>query len=146
MKLRTSKSKASRSKASYARSACPISCTLDLLGDKWTLLVIRDLLMFDKHLYGEILQSPEHIPTNILADRLRRLAEAGIITKKPYQQNPVRYAYRLTTAGIALGPVLKEIIHWGNQHISHTGVPPDEWLQRLIGPTSKFRNKSTGLK
>ena len=138
--------KASKLKASFKRSACPIACVLDILGDKWALLVVRDLLLRDKHLYSEILQSGEKIPTNILADRLRRLAAAGIITKEPYQQNPVRYAYRLTSAGIALGPILKEIIHWGNQHISYTGVPPAEWLQRLTGSSNKFRDKSTNPK
>jgi DNA-binding HxlR family transcriptional regulator len=121
-------------KTSLKRSVCPIACTLDLLGDKWTLLLVRDLLMFDKRLYSEILQSAENIPTNILADRLKRLEEAGIITKKPYQQNPVRYAYRLTSAGITLGPILKEMAHWANQHIPHAAVIPDELMQRLHVP------------
>jgi DNA-binding HxlR family transcriptional regulator len=134
MKPRSS-NKASISKTSFKRSVCPIACALDLLGDKWTLLVVRDLLMFDKRLYSEILQSEESIPTNILADRLKRLEEAGIITKKPYQQNPVRYAYRLTSAGITLGPVLKEIAHWANKHIPCAAVIPDELMQRLVVPT-----------
>ena len=134
---------ASKSQASCKRSICAIACTLDILGDKWTLLVVRDLLMFDKRLFSEILQSPENIRTNILADRLRRLEEAGIITKKPYQQNPVRYAYRLTSAGIALRPVFKEVIHWANSHISFAGVIPDKVLQRLDDSINSSASRTT---
>ncbi len=70
------------------RSPCPIANTLDILGDKWTLLVVRDLLFLGKRLYGEFMQSGEGIPTNILADRLKRLEETGLVTKEPYQSNP----------------------------------------------------------
>ena len=130
MKPRVS-NKSLRSKTPSKRSVCPIACTLDLLGDKWTLLVVRDLLMFDKRLYSEILQSEENIPTNILADRLKRLEEAGILTKQPYQQNPVRYAYELTPAGRTLGPILKELAHWANKNIPHTAVIPGVLMRRL---------------
>jgi len=61
------------------RSVCPIATTLDLLGDKWTLLVVRDLLFVGKRRFGEFLESPEGIPTNILTDRLRRLEEHGVV-------------------------------------------------------------------
>lgn len=77
------------------RSPCPIANTLDILGDKRTLLVIRDLFS-GKKTYTDFQSSPESIPTNILANRLKRLADYGIIEKTPYQQRPVRYAYRLT--------------------------------------------------
>ena len=86
------------------RSSCAVASTLDLVGDKWSLLVIRDLL-HGKHTYGEILQSPEGIPTNILADRLVRLEHAGIIASEAYQERPVRYAYSLTPKGRDLGDV-----------------------------------------
>jgi len=69
------------------RSMCPVSCVLDLLGDKWTLLLVRDLLL-GKGSYTEFQQSPEGIPTNILAERLKRLQLAGIIEKLPYQERP----------------------------------------------------------
>ncbi len=101
------------------RSPCPIANTLDILGDKWTLLVIRDLFA-GKSTYSEFQSSPEKIPTNILADRLKRLSEKDIILKTPYQDRPVRYAYQLTEKGISLGPVLKEIQYWGSNNIATT--------------------------
>ena len=101
------------------RSPCPIANTLDIIGDKWTLLVIRDLFA-GKKTYGDLQSSPEKIPTNILADRLKRLNERDVILKTPYQERPVRYAYQLTEKGISLGPVLKEIQHWGSNNIANT--------------------------
>ncbi len=101
---------------SCKRSPCPIACTLDILGDKWTLLVIRDLFV-GKKTYGEFQASPEGIPSNILADRLKRLLEHEIVEKTPYQQRPVRYAYTLTPKGRALGNVLKAMVQWGEAHI-----------------------------
>jgi len=101
------------------RSPCPIANTLDILGDKWTLLVIRDLFT-GKHTYSEFQSSPEKIPTNILANRLKRLADFGIIEKAPYQQRPVRYAYQLTDKGRSLGQVLKEMADWGICNIAGT--------------------------
>jgi DNA-binding HxlR family transcriptional regulator len=103
----------------FARSACAIANSLELVGDKWSLLVVRDLL-HGKHTYGELAHSPEGIPTNILADRLKRLESAGIITSAPYQQRPVRYAYTLTPKGNALGEVLLALVRWGKQHIPGT--------------------------
>ena len=103
----------------FARSACAIANSLDILGDKWSLLVVRDLL-HGKHTYGGLALSPERIPTNILADRLERLVSAGIVTRTPYQQRPVRYAYTLTPKGSALGDVLLAFVRWGKQHIPGT--------------------------
>jgi DNA-binding HxlR family transcriptional regulator len=103
----------------FARSACAIANSLDILGDKWSLLVVRDLL-HGKHTYGELALSPERIPTNILADRLKRLEGAGIITSTPYQERPVRYAYALTPKGRGLGEVLLAFVRWGKQHIPGT--------------------------
>jgi DNA-binding HxlR family transcriptional regulator len=105
----------------FARSACAIANSLDILGDKWSLLVVRDLL-HGKHTYGELAHSPEGIPTNILADRLKRLESAGIVTTTPYQERPVRYAYTLTPKGNALGEVLLAFVRWGKQHIPGTVV------------------------
>jgi DNA-binding HxlR family transcriptional regulator len=103
----------------FRRSACAIASTLDLVGDKWSLLVIRDML-HGKRTYGELLDSPEGIPTNILADRLTRLEEAGIIASSPYQERPIRYAYTLTDKGAALGDVLLALVRWGKRHIPGT--------------------------
>ena len=105
--------------AACARSPCPVACTLDLLGDKWTLLVVRDLLL-GKATYSEFQQSPEQIPTNILAERLKRLQAAGIVTRERYQERPVRYHYLLTDKGRDLYPVLSAMIDWGNRHIPGT--------------------------
>ncbi len=100
----------------FTRSPCPVACTLDILGDKWTLLVIRDLFV-GKKTYSEFQHSPEKIPTNILADRLKRLTQHSIIKKEPYQMNPVRYQYTLTTKGNDLGLVLKAMVDWGEKNV-----------------------------
>jgi len=101
------------------RSKCPVSCVLDLLGDKWTLLLVRDLLL-GKGTFTEFQQSPEGIPTNILAERLKRLLAAGIIEKLPYQERPLRYRYQLTRKGSDLYPVLSAMIDWGNRYVEGT--------------------------
>ncbi len=103
----------------FARSACAIANSLDIVGDKWSLLVVRDLL-HGKRTYGELANSPEGIPTNILAERLKRLESAGIITSTPYQERPVRYAYTLTPKGRALGEVLLAFVRWGKQYLPGT--------------------------
>jgi DNA-binding HxlR family transcriptional regulator len=103
----------------FARSACAVANSLDTLGDKWSLLVVRDML-HGKRTYGELALSPERIPTNILADRLNRLETAGIVTRTPYQQRPVRYSYTLTPKGRALGEVLLAFVRWGKQYIPGT--------------------------
>ena len=105
----------------FTRSACAVANSLDIVGDKWSLLVVRDLL-HGKSTYGELANSPEHIPTNILAERLKRLEAAGIIVGTPYQERPVRYAYTLTPKGKALGDVLLAFVRWGRQHIPGTVV------------------------
>jgi DNA-binding HxlR family transcriptional regulator len=101
------------------RSACPVAGTLDVVGDKWSLLVVRDML-HGKRTYGELCASPERIPTNILAERLKRLEQAGIIERAAYQQRPARYAYTLTTKGRELGGVLLALVQWGERHIPGT--------------------------
>jgi DNA-binding HxlR family transcriptional regulator len=103
----------------FTRSACAIANSLDIVGDKWSLLVVRDLLC-GKRTYGELANSPERIPTNILAERLKRLEAAGVIVSTPYQQHPVRYTYTLTPKGSALGEVLLAFVRWGTQHIPGT--------------------------
>jgi DNA-binding HxlR family transcriptional regulator len=101
------------------RSACPVAGTLDVVGDKWSLLVVRDML-HGKRTYGELCASPERIPTNILAERLKRLEQAGIIERAAYQQRPARYAYTLTAKGRELGGVLLALVQWGERHIPGT--------------------------
>ena len=125
----------------FRRSACPIANTLDLIGDKWTLLVVRDLLFVGKRLYGELMQSSEGIPSNILAERLKRLENAGLLEKSPYQQNPVRHEYRLTHKGADLFPILKEIIRWGNRYVEGTTVPPSGFLDSFEKQSAAGRKK-----
>lgn len=112
------------------RSACPIANALDLLGDRWTLLVIRDLLFVGKRRFGELLTSPEGIPTNILSDRLRRLEESGVVEKVPYQLRPARYEYQLTAKGKDLFPVLRALIDWAARHLPCVASPPPGVLER----------------
>lgn len=109
--------------ASGKRSACPIANALDLLGDRWTLLVVRDLMFCGKRLYGELARCEEGIPTNILADRLKRLEAAGLVRREPYQDHPVRYEYALTSSGADLLPVMRELVRWAGKHIPAAGVP-----------------------
>ena len=105
----------------FTRSSCAVANSLDIVGDKWSLLVVRDLL-HGKHTYGELADSPERIPTNILADRLKRLEDAGIVSSTPYRERPVRYAYTLTPKGKDLGDVLLAFVRWGKRHIPGTVV------------------------
>ncbi len=109
-------------KKSFLRSPCAIANSLgNILGDRWSLLVVRDLL-HGKQTYTELADSREHIPTNILADRLKRLEAAGIISRNEYQQRPTRYAYSLTPKGAALRGVLRAVVAWGTKHIPGTLV------------------------
>jgi DNA-binding HxlR family transcriptional regulator len=108
------------------RSTCPIANTLDLLGDKWSLLLLRDMLFLRKTRFSEFSDSNEGISTNILADRLKRLEEYGVLEKTAYQQNPVRHEYRLTARGRDLRPLVFELIRWGNEHIEGTYHPTAE--------------------
>lgn len=103
----------------FERSACPITNVLDILGDKWTLLVIRDLVL-GKRRYQEFMSSPERMASNILADRLKKLEAAGLVTRRTYQGNPARYEYLLTKKGKGLEPVLEAIIVWGQKHYPGT--------------------------
>jgi len=94
------------------RSPCPVAYSLDNLGDRWTLLVIRDLF-YGRTRFKEFAASPEGIPTNILTDRLERLLARGIIQQMPAEDGTKRMAYRLTKKGKALGPVLRAMRDWG---------------------------------
>lgn len=106
------------------RSICPIACTLDLLGDKWTLLVLRDIVIFKKSRFEQFLESPEKIATNILTDRLHKLEKAGLITKAPYGNHRLRMAYTATEKGKSTMPLMKEIVKWGLANIEGTGAMP----------------------
>jgi DNA-binding HxlR family transcriptional regulator len=98
--------------AAPKRSPCPVAFSLDIFGDRWTLLVIRDLF-FGRSRFKEFAASPESIPTNILTERLERLLARGIIQQIPAEDGTKRMAYRLTKKGKALGPVLRAMRDWG---------------------------------
>lgn len=98
------------------RSDCPISFSLDLLGDSWSLLIIRDIIFAGKKTFGEFLASDEGIARNILTNRLSRLETMGLITKSPHPTDKRKDLYALTEAGLDLLPVLWELSAWGAKH------------------------------
>lgn len=102
------------------RSHCPISCWLDLFGDRWTLLIIRDMLIFGKKTYKEFSQSQEGIATNILASRLKKLVEQGVVSKTRAERNKRVFVYELTEKGRSLEPILMDIANWSNAFIKET--------------------------
>ena len=104
------------------RSRCPVACVLDIVGDRWSLLVIRDL-MRGKRRYAEFLTSPEGIPTNILAERLKRLKKAGVIASRRYSQHPPRVEYLLTDKGEDLRPIMRAMADWGVRHVEGAVLP-----------------------
>ena len=112
------------------RSGCPVSFSLDLLGDRWTLLIIRDLIFSNKKYYGDFLGSPEKIATNILADQLAKLEKQGIVSRAGDPGNRTRYVYRLTQKGTDLLPLLIEIILWGAKYDSRTEAPA-EFIRKI---------------
>ena len=99
------------------RSRCSIARTLELFGDKWTLLIVRDLLWHGKHTFKALQASEERIPTNILSQRLKKLEQWGILKREAYQDRPVRYAYQLSDTGKSLEPILLQIMGWGHSNL-----------------------------
>jgi DNA-binding HxlR family transcriptional regulator len=104
------------------RSGCPLNASVEILGDRWSLLIIRDMMLRNFRTYKEFLESHERIATNILADRLRRLEAHGIITSERDPSDGRRLIYRLTAKGIDLAPVLTEMVLWAAGH-EDTGNP-----------------------
>lgn len=120
------------------RSGCPVSLGLDIFGDRWTLLIIRDLMFTGKRHFREMLHSEEHISSNVLADRLKMLLEEGIITKTEDPSHMQKAIYSLTEKGVALLPILMQISSWslkyrpvGEEHAgnaaSHQQDAPVYW-------------------
>jgi DNA-binding HxlR family transcriptional regulator len=105
-----------------SRSGCPVSMSLEVFGDRWSLLIVRDLMVRGFRTFHDFTNSGEGIATNILADRLRNLAAAGIIQAEADPQDGRRVNYRLTEKGIDLAPVMLDLLIWGAQH-KDTGAP-----------------------
>lgn len=120
------------SNSSFKRSGCPIVNSLDIFGDKWTLVVLRDLHC-GKKTYSDLVSSPEKIPTNRLAERLKRLEAEGIISKVAYQEHPKRYEYLLTQKGKDILPILQEMARWGNKYVEDSWIPPEWFMNQTNG-------------
>lgn len=98
------------------RSNCPISCSLEIFGDKWSLLVIRDIMLRGKMSYSEFLDSEEKIATNILANRLSMLEDKSILSKRVSPDNKSKYIYSLTEKGADVLPIIIEMMDWGAKY------------------------------
>ena len=122
-----------QSPAGPRRSPCPVASALDILGDTWTLLVVRDLLWFGKRRFADLLSSGEGISTNILAERLDRLEREGLVRRRKYQDRPPRYEYELTEKGYEFCTVLMTITAWG-----------DRWTAGEAGPPVLIRHRGCG--
>ena len=127
------------------RSNCPLNAGIEIFGDKWTLLIIRDLMFFGKRYYGEFLCSGESISTNILADRLKTLEKEGIIRKESDGTHKQKIRYSLTEKGIDLLPVIVEIGWWSEKYFDNLAENRDMVLGPFRGKgkegLAKFKNK-----
>lgn len=106
----------------HPRSGCPVNMSLEVFGDRWSLLIVRDLMVRGFRTFHDFENSGEGIATNILAERLRRLCEAGIVEREPDEDDRRRMNYRLTEKGIDLAPILLEMLIWGARH-EPSGAP-----------------------
>jgi DNA-binding HxlR family transcriptional regulator len=95
---------------------CPVARTLNVLGDRWTLLIIRDMLVFHRTRFTELLESLRGLSPNLLSQRLKQLEEAGVVRRELYSEHPPRMEYYLTEKGMALGPVLGAMKEWGERY------------------------------
>jgi DNA-binding HxlR family transcriptional regulator len=124
--------------ASTRRSGCPLNASVEILGDRWSLLIIRDMMLRGFRSYKEFLGSYERIATNILADRLRRLEEHGIISAQPDPSDGRKLIYMLTKKGIDLAPVLTEMVLWS---ASHEAVENQALVQLMRKDKRKFEEE-----
>lgn len=118
------------------RSECPLSSSLDILGDKWSLLIIRDMMFFNKSTYGEFLKSAEGIATNILATRLQNLEENKLIIKLEHPDSKAKVLYKLTQKAIDLLPIIVEIHLWAEKYFD---IPAD--IKAMIKETKKDKQE-----
>ncbi len=119
------------------RSDCPINFALETFGDPWSLLLIRDIVYFGKKTYGEFLASEEGMATNILASRLARLEEQGILMKNASGQDKRKEEYVLTEKGLDLIPVLVEMANWSAEYDPYTAAP-DAWIALMRAEREKM--------
>ena len=150
---------AAKKAARKRRSGCPLNASVEMLGDRWSLLIVRDMMIRGFQTYKEFLASDEHIATNILADRLRKLEAHGIITTQPDAADGRKLTYLLTPKGIDLAPVLAEMVLWAARH-EQTGNQPlvralqmnkqgvvtevrDRWAQKRIHRAGRLSSTSS---
>jgi DNA-binding HxlR family transcriptional regulator len=144
------------------RSGCPVNLSLELFGDRWTLLVLRDVIFSDARHFRELLAGPERISSNILADRLATLVEHGLLTRSGDSAHKQKITYSLTERAIALVPVFAQISAWGRTHLPAApefaaradvladGGPAlweafmDELRENHLGPQARRRPPSDG--
>lgn len=121
-------------------SGCPIDYALDIFGDRWTLLVVRDLVFAGKRHFRQFSESPEGIASNILAARLKKLEQQGVISRRLDPENRKQVVYELTEKGVDLIPVLLEIIRWGGSHDACTAAPK-AFLDRVRNDRDRVVNE-----
>lgn len=121
----------------HKRSDCPINFALETFGDPWSLLIIRDIVYFGKKTYREFLESEERMATNILASRLARLEQQGILVKRISASDKRKEEYHLTEKGLDLIPVLVEMANWSARYDSQTGAPAD-WIALMEAEREKM--------
>lgn len=117
------------------RSGCPIASTLDMVGDRWSLIIVRDLLN-GKRRFSQFLDSPERITPSVLTDKLSSLTAHGLVTRALYSERPKRYEFHLTPKGEALISVLQAMCIWGREHVPGTWEAPESFMQRRAGDMS----------
>jgi DNA-binding HxlR family transcriptional regulator len=117
------------------RSECPLSCSLDVFGDKWSLLIIRDMMFYQKSSYGDFLKSAEGIATNILASRLQSLEENGLVERLEHPNSRAKVLYRLTEKSIDLLPIIVEVHLWAEKYLA---IPPE--LKNLLKEVKKGKD------
>lgn len=113
------------------RSGCPLACALDIIGDRWTLLIIRDLMFLGRHEYKDMLMAEEGISSNILSDRLKKLFESGLVAEMAHPDSRRRKLYYLTTKGKGLIHVMIQIILWSDRSLGDIVKIPPEKKERL---------------
>ena len=121
----------------HRRSDCPINFALEIFGDTWSLLIIRDIVYFGKKTYGDFLGSEEGMATNILASRLAHLEHQGILVKKLSEHDRRKEEYALTEKGLDLIPILVEMANWSAQHDPHTAAPA-AWIALMNAEREKM--------
>ena len=126
------------------RSVCPICAALDVLGDKWTMLIVRDLIINGPRTYSELRESPEHISSNILANRLALLTSLKIVERVNPRKSARNNAYKLTKGGESLRPVLESLGKWAHGHLKqyHRDMVSIDSDEEKKAPRRNFKNNS----